>query len=521
MLTLDEIGAVFAQGPAAVLRLVGQLQEQLIGQQQTIADLTTQATTQRQTIADLTTQATTQRQTIVDLTAQAATQQQTITDLAAQLGTLQQRIGRNSRNSHQPPSADGPATPARSGRGRSARRPGGQPGHPGRALRFSAHPDRLVVHRPACCEACGHDLAAAPVTLLERHQVVDLPPLALETVEHQTVYCTCPACGATSAGTFPPEADEMLSYGPRLAALGVYLTSYQLLPYARASQLLADLFGAGPSPGTLYQAGQRAAARLEPAEQLVRARLLAEPVAHFDETGINIGGGSAWLHVASTAGLTLYGAHSKRGRVAMDAQGVLPGFAGTAVHDSYASYRGYNCQHALCNAHLLRELQAVYEGGQQGWARRLQHLLVVMKRAAERARAAGESGVAEEAAGRYRERYRALLAAGLARNPRREGRGRVKQSQAYNLLVRMREQEEAVLRFMSDVRVPFDNNQAERDLRMVKVQQKIGGCFRSRAGAAGFCRVRGYISTLRKQGAGVLGALEQVFRGNPVVLCLA
>jgi transposase len=391
-------------------------------------------------------------------------------------------------------------------------------------LRFSPHPDRVVVHRPARCRACGADLAAAPATFLERHQVVDLPPLALETVAHQTVACACPACGAATVGTFPPEAAAQLSYGPRLLALGVYLTDYQLLPYARASEALTDLFGAGPSPGTLVAAQQRAAAQLGAAEQVVRERLRAAAVAHFDETGINIGGQPVWLHVASTAGFTLYGPHRQRGTGGMEALGVLPGFAGTAVHDSYASYRRYDCRHALCNAHLLRELQAVVEQGGQGWARQLQHLLGRMKRAAEQARAAGQAGVVEARVERYRARYRELLTIGLARNPPAGGggrRGRVKQSKATNLVRRMQEQEEAVVRFLTDVRVPFDNNQAERDLRMVKVQQKIAGCFRSWAGAAAFCRVRGYISTLRKQGAAVWGALEQVFRGNPVVLCLA
>ena len=503
-LTSDAILAVYAQGPAAVLRLVGQLQDQLAAQQQTLADLTTQHQL---------------------LTAQTATQQQTLADLTAQLATLQQRLGRNSGNSHQPPSADGPGRPPRPTRRRGGR-PGGQPGHPGHALRFSAQPDRVVVHRPARCRACGQDLTATPARLLERHQVIDLPPLGLETVEHQTVCCTCPACGGATAGAFPPQAGALLGYGPRLTALGVYLTGYQLLPYARASELLTDLFGAGPSPGTLITAAQRAAAQLAAAEQVVRGRLQAAAVAHFDETGINIGGQRAWLHVASTAGLTLYGPHRQRGRGGMDALGVLPGFGGTAVHDSYASYRRYGCGHALCNAHLLRELQAVVEQGGQGWARQLQRLLGRMKQAAERARAAGAAGVAAATVARNRERYQELLGLGLARNPPRTARdrgqrGRGQQSKATNLVLRMPEQEAAVLGFLTDLRVPFDNNQAERDLRMVKVQQKIWGCFRNEVGAAAFCRVRGYISTLRKQGAAVLAALEQVFRGNPVVLCLA
>jgi transposase len=374
----DEILAVYAQGPAAVLRLVSQLHDQLAGQQQTIAALSAQ---------------------LQGLTAQATTQQRTIADLAAQLSALQQRRERNSQNSPQPPSRDGPARPPRPTRTRSGRHPGGQPGHPGHALRFSAHPDRVVVHRPARCRVCGQDLAAAPARVLERHQVIDRPPLTLETVEHQTVCCTCPACGTTSPGAFPPDADKQLGYGPRLSALGVYLTGYQLLPYGRASAVLRDLCGAGPGPGTLYQAAQTAAGRLAAAEAQVRTRLRAAAVAHFDETGINIGGQRAWLHGASTREGTLYSTHRRRGKVGLDALGVLADFTGTAVQDSYASYRRYRCAHARCNAHLLRELPAVREAGGQGWARQLPGLLGRLKRAAARARAAGASAVPEAIAG--------------------------------------------------------------------------------------------------------------------------
>lgn len=498
-LTPAEIEAIYAQGAAAVVALVGALQERLAAQEQAVA-------------------------LVGALQERLAAQEQALATLASQMATLQERLGQNSTNSHRPPSQDGPARPPRRPRRPAGRRPGGQPGHPGHGLRFTAHPDRILLQRPAACRHCGRALADQPATVLERHQVIDLPPLALETVEYQRAACTCPACGQTTAGTFPPQAQEQLGYGPRLRALGVYLTIYQLLPVARASGLLRDLFGAGPSAASLVAAGQQAARRLRAAEAHVRRQLQAAPVLHADETGVRIGRQAAWLHVAATAGLTAYSVQRGRGRAAMLAAGVLGGFAGTTVHDCYASYQTFSCRHALCGAHLLRELEAVRAGPGQGWAGQLQRLLRRMKRVAERARARGQPAVAPEQVARYQGQYRALVAAGQARNPPAEcapgTRRRGKQSKAYNLLKRLWEQEAAVLRFLTDLGVPFDNNQAERDLRMAKLQQKIGGCFRSWGGAEGFARVRGYLSTLRKQGAGLLGALEQVFRGAPVVLCL-
>ena len=352
--------------------------------------------------------------------------------------------------------------------------------------------------------------------------MVDLPPLQLQTVEHHVETVCCPACQQPNRGQFPPEASEPLQYGPRIKALAVYLRTYQLLPSARTAELLADLFGVAPSEGTLDSALRAAATTLQPVVETIRQGLTAAAVAHFDETGCYVADKRYWLHVACTAALTYYFVHHQRGQGGSTAAGVLPDFAGVAVHDGYASYWEYACAHALCNAHILRELQFLIERQQQGWAAELAALLREMLAATIAARAAGAAVLPAEQVAAFGARYDGWVAVGWAANPLVERapdqrRGPVKQSKATNLLLRLRAHAAEVLRFVADLRVPFDNNQAERDIRMMKVQQKISGRFRTGSGAVAFCQIRSYISTLRKQEQPVLLALEQTFLGTPVL----
>jgi transposase len=496
--TTEEIQAIYASGLEATVALIQQLLEIVGAQEQLIA-----------------------------------TQQQTITQLAQRVEELEQRLGRNSRNSSQPPSSDSFNRPSRpsphSLRQPTGKKSGGQPGHKGKTLRFSAHPDRVVVHRPYECSACGRPLDDVPPTpqATQLRQVVDLPALKLETTEHHSHLIRCPECAHLNRGSFPSEAPDAVQYGPHLKAVCVYLMSYQLLPYEHTAELLSDLFGAAPSQGTLHQAQQRVAQELEPVEEAIRDSLKQAQVAHFDETGVYIEGKRQWLHVAGTAHLTLYLAHPKRGEGGTRAMGVLPGFRGVAVHDGYQSFRVYECSHALCNAHHLRELTALSEQGQE-WAEQMKALLVQIKGAVDTARDAEQGCLPVGSLLSFERYYRKLVAEGFESNPPNPPpppgeprRGKVKQSKVYNLLVRLRDYEEAVLRFMHDFGVPFDNNQAERDLRMAKVRQKVSGCFRSQRGAVAFCRIRGYISTLRKQHMPVLSALVQVFRGPPIMPALS
>jgi transposase len=386
---------------------------------------------------------------------------------------------------------------------------------------LSDTPDRVVSHRPTACRACGACLDDGAVLGAEHRQVVDLPPRQLEVVEHQAATVACGCCRALTTAAFPPEVSQPVQYGPRLQALGVYLRIYQLLPAARTSELLADVFGSAPSEATLQAAVERCAARLQETEAAIKRGLRRAEVLHVDETGIRVAKQRQWLHGAGTAALTHYGWHAKRGKEATDAIGILPAFTGTAVHDGWSPYWGYDCAHALCNAHHLRELTFVGERDGQAWAAQMQELLLAIKEHVAAARAAGTARLDAATQQECEARYQRILDDGLAANPpaaeaRPPGRrGRPKQSKAKNLLDRLSAHRAEVLAFMYDFRVPFDNNLAERDLRMMKVQQKISGCFRSGEGATAFCCIRSYISTARKQGQQVLHALSQVFAGAP------
>ena len=453
--------------------------------------------------------------------------------VAGRGAALEDRVALDSHNSSKPPSSDlGRPKPAprslRPAPGTTGRAPGGQPGHPGTTLRLVDTPDRLALHRPAQCAAGGTRLApgdSGERLDAERRQVLDVPlPPRLAVVEHRVVRVTCAAGGAETAGRFPAGVARPVQYGERLKAVGVYLRAYQLLPYARTQELLEDLFGAAPAEGTLQAAEAACSAALAAPEAAIARALQGAPVAGFDETGVYVAGRREWLHVVSTAALTHYGVHPKRGRRATDALGILPAFTGIAVHDAYPSYLHYpGCAHALCNAHVLRELIFLHEQHHQAWADELATLLVTAKDLADRrappgrpawtpSRGPSSSPITTTSCGRagWPTRGRPL-------QPTARAAGRLPQTKAQNLLDRLRAHRDSVLAFLDDLRVPFDNNQAERDLRMLKVQQKISGGFRTTTGAASFARIRGYVSTLRKQGLPVLAALESAFAGSPLM----
>jgi transposase/uncharacterized coiled-coil protein SlyX len=458
---------------------------------------------------------------IAELRAANAEQARLIATLQARVAELERRLGKDSSNSSKPPSSDGLRKPARVGRradGQTARRrPGKQPGAPGAYLAQVATPDEVVWHVPERCGGCGADLADAPVSGVEARQVFDLPPLRLGVAEHRAQRRRC-ACGTTTAAGFPDHVRAAACYGPGVRALVCYLCVHQHLPVDRAAQLLADVLGATVATGTLAVVVAEGASGLAGFVQVVAARLAAAPVAHFDETGARVAGRLHWVHSASTGRLTLLSMHPKRGKVAMDAAGVLPRFAGVAVHDGWSPYWRYEqVIHALCGAHLLRELEAVTDEPGQGWAAGMAELLIDVKLTCDRARAAGCGRVDDDARARLRGRYQRLLADGQAANPppRAARRSRPRRSPAANLLARLDRHRDEVLRSLDDCRVPFDNNQAERDLRMVKLQQKISGCWRTLDGAAAFLTLRSYLSTARKHGMNPLAVLRQLFQGHP------
>jgi len=451
---------------------------------------------------------------------QAQEVKQQITTLQEQVRDLQARLSKDSHNSPKPPSSDGLAkkpTP-HSLRPKTGRKQGGQKGHPGKTLSFSDTPDHRVCHLPSCCQGCGASLERAEVVAYQKRQVMDLPPLRLEVTEHVAESRRC-LCGVTTTAPFPIEAREPLQYGPRLKALAVYLRDYQLLPFARCAQMLTDVFSATLCKATLENALRECSTRLEPVTDTIKKALVGAQVVNYDETGMQVMGKLHWVHSASTSTLTYYTCHPSRGKKGSDAAGVLSSFTGTAVHDAWCSYGQYACAHALCNAHHLRELIALFEAGAT-WAKDMIALLLEIKTSVERAREQGRSRLSVLQEARFEGRYQRLLKQGYTRNPPpkkppRDKRGRPKHTPAFNLLLRLDTHRKQVLAFMYDFAVPFDNNLAERDLRMIKLRQKISGGFRTLAGAEAFCRLRSYLSTLRKQGKNLWLALEAVFRGCP------
>jgi transposase len=443
--------------------------------------------------------------------------------LLARVQELEARLAKDSHNSSKPPSTDPPGRKRpRSQRRRSGKKPGGQLGHPGETLHLVATPDELVEHRPAVCTSCQAPLEeTAPVTGYERRQVRDLPPVRLVIREHRALHVRCPACEQVSVGVFPAEAPSRAQYGPRLRALAVYLLEQQLIPYARVREFFAEVVDAPVALGTLTRWVQQGAQTLQPVEAAIKVALQRAPVLHCDETGVRRAGTLAWAHVASTARLTHYAIHPKRGTEATDAIGILPGYRGVSVHDGWKPYRAYSaCRHALCNIHHLRELTFLEEQYHQTWATDLKGLLLAMKAAVEQARWRGAPALPAAERHAFVARYDQVLATGLAANPPPERevrrRGRVRQSPARNLLERLLLGKAEVLAFLDDLTIPFDNNQAEQDLRMLKVQQKIAGSFRADSGAEAFARTRGYLASLHKQGVALLAALETVFVGQPL-----
>ena len=458
---------------------------------------------------------------IATLKAENAALRAQLTAVVARVQELEARAAKDSHTSSKPPSSDGLKRRTKSLRKPSGKKAGGQLGHRGETLHLVAAPEELVEQRPAICVHCQSPLADADVVLRERRQVYELPAVRLRVTEYQALHVRCPQCQAVSVGAFPVAAPSRAQYGPQLRALAVYLVEEQLLPLGRVQRLLADLLGVRLGRGTLVRWIGQAAATLAPVEAELTAALRQAPVLHSDETSVRRAGKLAWAQVASTRRLTRYAVHAKRGREATDAMGILPGFTGVSVHDGWTTYRTYtDCRHALCNIHHLRELTFLEEQYQQAWANEMKTLLLEMKTATELARADGLIQLPVTTRAAFVTRYQAVLASGHAANPpperRPHQRGRVKQSPAQNLLERLWVRQEEALAFLDDLTIPFDNNQAERDLRTLKMQQKVSGCFRSDPGADAFARLRSYLATLRKQGQPLLAALQSVFAGRPL-----
>jgi transposase len=450
--------------------------------------------------------------------------QEQVQTLQKRVAALEAQLKKNSRNSSKPPSSDGLAKPnPKNLRSSSGKKSGGQPGHPGHTLERVNNPDQTVTLPVNKC-TCGvlSSLDDQPVLDHQYRQVFELPAPKLEVTEYRAEIKRCPHCGKTVKAAFPNRVTAPTQYGSRFQAFLLYLHHQQLLPAKRISQLCGDLFGQPVSQAILFQATKNCHEQLEGFEADMIQQLQKEPVLKVDESGSRVEDKLHWLHTACTDRLTFYGVHKKRGNEATKHFNILPHFNGCLVHDFWKPYFSYNCDHSLCNAHLLRELKFQFEELNQLWAIKLSCLLLEMKDYTEEHKNL-YAQLTEKQKIPWLERFRSIVAEGQKENPvskpteLKPKRGRRKQTKTQNLLDRLENHESSVLAFLHDLRVPFTNNQAEQDIRMIKVRQKVSGCFRTLQGAKYFARIRSYLSTARKNGLDLLQSVTDAVIGQPVM----
>ena len=462
-----------------------------------------------------------------DLVRALATQ---IAELAQQLAkqgetlqALQARLAQNSHNSSKPPSSDGYGKVKRTESLRKAgQKPnGGQPGHEGHTLIMSDDPDRIETHEVDTCAHCQASLAGIEAAGYEERQVFDIPAIRMAVTAHRATAKICPECGGQSTGEFPAGVTQAVQYGTIVKTWATYFTTQHHIAVERTAQIFDDLVHQPVSDATVLKASEELVVCIAPSTDAVKEQLRASEVLHVDESGLRVEGKLHWLHVASTDTLTHYEVHAKRGQEAMEAAGILGAFRGTAVHDHWKPYFRYEgCGHALCNAHHLRELHFIDKQYQQPWANDMAELLLKIKAAVDETPAPAVS-LAPSQREAFEQRYDEVVKAGREANPltapERNTRGRPKQPPPLNLAMRLHDFKGQVLAFMYDFRVPFDNNQGERDIRMVKVKQKVSGGFRTLEGAKRFGRIRGYISTARKHSKNIFEAIRDAFDGTPFI----
>jgi transposase len=464
-----------------------------------------------------------------------------------QVNSLREQLNKDSHNSSKPPSSDGlkKKMKTKSLRKSSGKKPGGQPGHVGHTLEMVQNPDNIVTHQITKCEKCGYSLDSEEIFNVESHQVFDIPVLKIEVTEHQAEMKKCPKCGAMNKAQFPAQASNIVQYGDGITSLASYLSNYQLIPQERVREFFGDLFNHPLSKASLIRMNGKIYKALQPFDDAAKEKLIQSLVLHADESGFYCENIRQWLHSAGTNTITYYQFHQKRGKIAMDEIAILPHFNGTLIHDFWTPYLKYSCAHGLCNAHHLRELIFLIEEKNCHWASDMKNLLLEIKEAVDQQKTKPHAESLEvEIIKEFEHRYDQIIAQGIEAEPpppqpqpqpqpqpvstdignsdnsdlpKKRKRGRPKKSKSLNLLTRLKDHKEKVLAFMHNFEVPFDNNQGERDIRMIKVQQKISGTFRTKQGAKSFCRIRAYITTARKNGVNVFRAISDAIRGQPFI----
>ena len=544
MLRKTEIRVIYEEGVEAVAATIRQLYEMIEVEDERVHCFVMSATAaQLQKIEHLTGRITRLVAALANKAQQVHQLNAVVKDLTKQLKEAHRQtrlakdahlatVIKNSQNSSQPPSTD-PRKRTRSLREQSGKQAGGQPGHPGQTLDFVEKPDRIVIHALTACDLCGSSLEASEVRVSERRQVHDLPVQQLEVTEHQSQTKVCHRCGTKNKAKFPVGVNAPVQYGAGVRSVAAYLMGYQLIPYDRCAETMNDLFNCHISPGTLATILKECASELVEPLMLIKAGLRKSDVLGVDETNLRVNKKQDWVHVSSTDRLTLLVYDQRRGTAAIESIGILSEYKGVCVHDGFSAYDQYRqCQHSLCNAHILRDLNYVIDTSKAAWATEMKALLLDIKGAVGDAGAAGKKRLAVRQKKEFLSKYDQIVdKAGKLYEPLQRKKGPAKTARkrespivaaARKLVNRLAAKRDEILLFMHDFLVPFDNNQSERDLRMLKVKQKISGCFRTSVGAQEFCRLRSYVATMKKQGRSVMETIKSVFAGTiimPVLRC--
>ena len=429
----------------------------------------------------------------------------------------------NSSNSSKPPSSDINRSKNKrknNSRTQSGKKSGGQKGHKGKTLQTEKHPDITIPHTPEICQ-CGHHLNSGDLIIRqEERQVIDIPKPEVKTTSHLVTVVKCPCCGSEVKGEFPKDVKAPVQYGINLKAYVVYLMIYQLIPYKRTTDLLENLHHLPISEGTLNNILRDFAGRIDMPIEFIKQQIIDSEVAHFDESGLYVDGKRDWLHVAATDLFTFYFHHESRGFEATEAAGILAKFQGSACHDFWKTYYKYeHLIHSLCNAHHMRDLQGLFDTDELPWSLDMKSFFSAAKKIVDAAKESDKTKLDSQLIAEMEEQYQQIIDEGYKvippPPPRKKGqRGPIKKGRARRLLERLDEKRDEILDFIYDFSKPFDNNQAERDIRMIKVKQKISGTFRSPIMAKFFCKIRSYISTTIKHGVNVYDAIIGVFNDD-------
>lgn len=441
--------------------------------------------------------------------------------LKARIAELEARLNKNSNNSSKPPSTDGYKKTIKNNRVKSGRHTGGQYGHEGHTLLKVENPDYTVdVPIEDHCD-CGANLSEVDDKLRTR-QEFELPEIKPIVTEYRTHEKICPQCGKVHKSEFPTHISQPTQYGVKMKGIMTYLTDYQFIPLKRAVETIEEIIGQTVSQGTLVTASEKLYKILEKPVEAIKQQIKKSKVVHFDETGIRSEGKTKWIHVASTETLTYYEMHEKRGTDAAVDIDILPKFNGTAVHDHWKTYYTFKeCTHSECNSHNLRYLKEIYENFDHAWAKAMAGFLIELKNQVEAMKTEGLTGMEANQSEAWMTIFHSIIKEGIKEDDERSLKvfskktGKLLRTKALNLLLKMQKYDIETLAFMYDFDIPFDNNLAERDLRMQKLRQKISGCFRGKEGANVFCRIRSYISTARKNGQKVMESLVNAFKGKP------